>query len=198
MPSVVVQAVGADGRDTLDVAVTCDGVRLAERLDGRAMPMDPGLHSCRFEMSAAVREEQIVLREGEQRKPWRISFAPPADAKPEAVPAAPAGPIPPAAWVLGGVGLAAIGVGTVFEIHGFSQKSDLDRCRPACARSSVDATRASFIVGDVAIGVGLVSVAAGALLALSRRPPVAEPPRARLDVTPYVGQGAGLRFEGAF
>jgi hypothetical protein len=194
LPSVVVEATGPDGRDTVDVEVTCDGAPLVSRLDGRALPMDPGMHRCRFETAGAVREDQIVLHEGEQGRPWRVSFAPPEGATPAPLAPAPgpseASPIPVWAWVLGGLGVAAVGVGAGFEVHGFTQKSDLDACKGSCQQSAVDATHASFVTGDVTIGAGLAVIAIATVFVLVR--PHGVPSDAWILLPPSAGTAGAL------
>lgn len=169
LPSVVIEATGPNGRETLDVRVTCDGALLAERLDGRAMSIDPGPHTCRFETAGATMTDSIVLHEGDQHRRWRVAFpvsAPPPPSRPEPAPHRQRVPI--AAYVLGGLGLAAVGAGTYFEIHGWNGKSELDACRPDCTRDLLDRTRADFIIGDIAIGVGVVAIGAALWFAFLR------------------------------
>ena len=168
LPSVVIDATGPDRRETLDVRVTCDGALLAERLDGRAISIDPGPHTCRFETTGATMTDSIVLHEGDQHRRWRVAFpvaAPPPAPRPEP---APRHPLPIAAYVLGGLGLAAVGAGTYFEIHGWNGKSELDACRPDCTRDLLDRTRMDFIIGDIAIGVGVVALGAAVWFAFLR------------------------------
>jgi hypothetical protein len=75
----------------------------------------------------------------------------------------------PFVWILGGIGLASLGVGGGFGIAGLSQKSTLDECRPRCASSEVDTMQRSFLVGDVLMGVGIVSLGAAAILYFTGR-----------------------------
>jgi hypothetical protein len=197
LPSVVVEATGPDARDALDVQVACDGAPLLSRLDGKAVSIDPGLHSCRFEMGGAVREEQIVLHEGERNRPWRISFGPAVTHTDPVAPedSAHGSPIPVWAWVLGGVGVVAIGVGASFEVHGLAEKKDLDQCKGNCQQSAVDATHASFVTGDVAIGIGFAAVAVAAIVVLTH--PHGAPADASLRLRPFAGVG-GAMWEGRF
>src|SRR5258707_7177981 len=44
-PSVVVRARDPEGRDAVDVQMWVDGSPFLRRLDGRARPLDPGVHS---------------------------------------------------------------------------------------------------------------------------------------------------------
>ena len=49
IPSVVLDVRDESGRDLGDVRVSVDGTQRLERLDGRRMPLDPGMHTFRFE-----------------------------------------------------------------------------------------------------------------------------------------------------
>lgn len=81
-------------------------------------------------------------------------------------------------WVLGGTGVAAIGVGSIFGVRAFSRWSDVEsKCTPsACAdRSAGDdasSARSAALVANIAMGAGLVLVATGIyfLVASSPRP----------------------------
>jgi hypothetical protein len=109
LPSVVVEAVWADGRDVTGLKVLLDGQPLAGADGGRAVTLDPGAHSFRFEVAgAAPVETRNVIREGEKNRVLHVSFTPtvspplppplpPAgSAAPE--PAAVPPPVPAAMW----------------------------------------------------------------------------------------------------
>lgn len=75
--------------------------------------------------------------------------------------------------VLGGVGLAAVGVGSFFGVRASSKRSDSDKgCTVVngderCTQSAVDLNdeaRTSARIADVSIGLGVVALAAGAYL----------------------------------
>lgn len=75
-----------------------------------------------------------------------------------------------AALVAGGVGIVALGVGTVFGIQTFSKKSESDTNCPeatGCTQQGVDAADAaktSATIANIGIGVGVAAVAVGAYL----------------------------------
>jgi hypothetical protein len=78
----------ASGRDVSVVKVTVDGRPLAEKLDGTALPVDPGEHVFVFTVpdQAAV-TRSFVLKEGDKERRERIEIG-------QAVPTAPAPPPP--------------------------------------------------------------------------------------------------------
>ena len=112
-------------------------------------------------------EVQVVVRIGEKNRAVLATLAPPGPPPPVAPPPLPPPPpvapvtpepdrhVPAGAWLLGGVGAAALGV---FAYFGVAGKNDADNlratCAPGCAPSRVDAVRAKLVTADVALGVG--------------------------------------------
>jgi hypothetical protein len=197
MPSVVLVATGPDGKELLDVRVFVDDTLLADNLGVRALPVDPGKHVFRFESADhGSTEVEVVVREGEKNKSVNASFAP-KDAGPKLPPSEtppeiePDRPVPAAFWVLGAVGIAGVINGVVFESLGLVKASELDACKPGCATDDVDEMTRNFIIGDVSIAAGAVSLAAATIVYLTR--PEAEAPAkaANIDflVTPLPGGG---------
>jgi hypothetical protein len=213
-PTVVLAARSPSGQDAVDVTVSLDGKPLAKRLDGKALPLDPGPHTFRFELPSAqvpAREETILLHEGERNRQVLADFQPPAAAPSGAAGAAAApssaplpapmrpAPTPVGAYVLGGLGVAGLGVFTAFGLLGLSAKSDLDAraCRPGCPQGDVDAVKQKFLIADIGLGVGAVSLGIATVLYLARGEVPANEPSVALDVLPARG-GAALGLRGAF
>jgi hypothetical protein len=87
LPSVVF-AVRMAGRDLEQVTVSCDEELLVERLDGRAVPMDPGKHVCRFESDGAQAGQiDIVIAEGHKNRVIQVDLQPVAPPEPPPTPA---------------------------------------------------------------------------------------------------------------
>jgi hypothetical protein len=77
------------------------------------------------------------------------------------------GSLPVAAYALGGVGVAALGVFTYFGLRARHDSDSLhDKCAPGCAHDDVTALKTKLVVADVALGVGVVSLAAATFFAL--------------------------------
>jgi hypothetical protein len=219
MPSLVIAARGPSGEDATDVRVLVDGTVLADRVGGVPLEVDPGPHRLRFEMQGAQPlEKDVVVREGERARRIDVAFvagsasasasestsasAPAPTAASTAEPSPPGEsqehrrPIPTLAWVLGGVGAAALAVGIGFEIDGLSKRSSLGSCYGNCNQSDVDAAKRSFNIGDVATGIGIVGLAAAAYVFFTR--PASQPSTTssglHLDVVPGArGATAGVR-----
>src|SRR5262249_54424310 len=135
LPSVVVSAQDPDGHDTAEVKVTLDQTPLLERLDGKAIPLDPGEHLLRFERQGSPPvEEKVIAREGEQRRVLAVHFERAKGSTPVTPPPPQQKGVPAAVWILGGAGLA---FGGAFTALGVIAKNDRDHlratCAPACA-----------------------------------------------------------------
>jgi hypothetical protein len=172
----VVFAAQVDGSDTTDVRVLDRGRILASRLDGRAVPMNPGEHALRFEHPGATAVERtVVLREGEKQRAVAVAFSAKAVATPTPTPSeAPEGEgrtVPTVTWVFGGVGLVAIGSFAYFGLSALDRSSTLrDTCAPACAASDVTEIKTRNTVSAVSLGVALISLGAAAYFFFSAPP----------------------------
>lgn len=209
LPSVVVSAKGPDGKETFDVKVTIDGEVVAEKLDVKAIEVDPGTHKFVFEYAGKDPiEQEVILREGQKNKTVEISFAseekvaaPPPSDEPVEVDDAPKDTgkkkIPVISWVLGGVGVAALGGAAFFWLSGESKKKDLDSCKPNCKQSEVDSVKQKRLIGDIALGVGVVAIGAAVYFAVSAKPEKPPPTAARFDVQVAPG-GAFAGVSGHF
>ena len=196
MPTVVFSVTDDAGNDVTDVEVWVDGVKLVDKLDGKAVAIDPGKHALKLvPASGAPVEQTIVVREGEKNREVKRTLAAdrpeastepgkqpdstaPDDAKskPQDAPATPPPelprerPTPAAVYVLGAVGLVGLGVFTTFAVLGMQNKTSLDNsgCRPNCAQSDVDRVKQQFLIGDLGLGLGVVSLGAAAIVYLTR------------------------------
>lgn len=186
LPSVVFGARDAGGRDLLAVRVAIDGALVSETLDGKPVLVDPGVHKFRFETpgSSAV-EKQVLIRAGEKSRVLAIDFSPgpvvsprssarvdPVPSKPVAV--TPSPPIP--AYVVGGVGVLALGAALFFDLNGHADASALRAtCAPSCAQSDADRVQVKYIVAGASLGIGIVALGVATYLFLSHS---ADAPRA--------------------
>lgn len=218
-PSVVFAA-KEGSKDLADVKVYVDGALVTERLDGRPVPMDLGQHTIKFEHQGQTKEETVVIGAGQKSRNILVTFGPkPGAGAPGPAPApstSSEGSLVPA-FIVGGVGVLAIGSFAIFGLSGKSDVSDMEtRCKPNCTESEVDSARTKLIVADISLGVGVVALAVATYMILTRPKIDVEPgavktatlpsrPRPthaieglRLDVTPTLGGGAvgavGARF----
>ena len=172
MPSVSFRAKNEAGKEIVDVRVLVDGTAVAESIEPRAIPMDPGKYKIRFERKDGTStEDTIVVRPGEKNKIVEIAFEAP---KPAIVTTAP----PPApveakgggfrvpwiAWVGLGLGVAG-GVGTA--VFAVLAKDDENRLRATCAPSCSPSLRGDPDTKVALANVSLVVGAAGLGLAIA-------------------------------
>ena len=210
-PSVVLGARDAQGRDVLAVRATMDGAPLADRLDGRPVPVDPGVHLFRFESTSApgvTADVQVLVRSGERNREVTVTLlAPGGAAAPTAAPApeqaggdAGGSGVPALAWVFGGVAVAALGTALAFDV---AQALDYDHlsstCAGHCPSDQVDHVGTERWIAGAAAGVGALSLAAAAYVFFTRPSP-ARPPGAAsfgIDIAP-VPRGAVGALVGRF
>lgn len=199
LPSVTFAAIGGDGADVTDVRVSIDGEVLAETLDGKSVPLDPGSHTVRFEREGEpVIEQTIIVREGEKARVVSASWQQEAQAtSPSSSRRTRSGP-PAGAWVLGGVGVAAVGTFAALALDGMSRRSELEKsCFGSCRQEQVDSVKRQLAVADAALAVGLVSLGVSTVLFLSGRSSSEAPPKPRAARASLVGIDVGPRTDGA-
>jgi hypothetical protein len=159
IPTLAVAVTDAAGAALPGATVSVDGT--AARASG-ASALDPGAHVVRVEAPGmAAREERIEIAAGERRSMTlqlsRVPSAPPAPPARRSVPIAPI--------VVAASGLVALGVFAGVGAAGNAKKSNLDQlaCKPNCSPSDVSAGRSLYLGADVALGIGLAAVVAGAV-----------------------------------
>jgi hypothetical protein len=105
-------------------------------------------------------------------------------------------------FVVGGVGIAALGVGAFFGIRAASldsQKSDLASQGDASgANDKADSARSAVTIARIGLGVGIVAVGVGAVLVLTSKGEEA-PKTTGFSVSPAIAPGfGGFAFGGAW
>jgi hypothetical protein len=175
LPTIVLRARDARGRDVLGVRVLIDGAPLMQRLTGTAVPIDPGPHRLRYEArSGEAYEETVLIAQGERDRVITIAFtsalepdgnrvssserrAPEEERRPSILPVA----------ITAGVGVLGIGVFSVLQLQAWSDFRAL-RDDPCAATRTCDTggVRSKLYVADTALVVGIVSLGVAAFLAL--------------------------------
>lgn len=198
-------AVEASARSAADLVVRIDGAPVPSASWGKPYPVDAGERL--LEATATGRlpfEEKLTIRDGESRATTVALTLRPADPTPPPSPVqAPVGggdggTLQPLGLVVGGVGIAGLGLGAVTGALAIGKKSDGDvgcdgnACPPPALAAREDGLTFATIstVGFVAGGVLL---AGGVVLFVLGAPDEGGTTTARLTA----GPGA-LRFEGAF
>jgi hypothetical protein len=209
----VVFAAKRGSQDLYEVKVSMDGVKVADRLDGKPVFVDLGEHTFKFEHEGEVREEKAVIAAGQKLRSINVTFGAPAEtpaATPAAGPASTTSPPPGEersgsvvpAVVVGGIGIVALGAFALFGIQGKNDVDDLQKCKPSCREQDVDDARTKLIIADISLGVGIVALGVATYMFLTR-PKIdsniqtTAVPRLRLQAGPISG-GAAAGFGGAF
>jgi tetratricopeptide (TPR) repeat protein len=79
--------------------------------------------------------------------------------------------IAPAAYVLGAVGVAGVAMFATFALLGKSDQHHLEAtCSPQCNPADVDALRTKYLIADLALVAGVVSLGATTYIVLSSGP----------------------------
>src|SRR5579883_1538481 len=110
IPTLVPSARDASGAALADVRVSIDGAAAGTAGDGRPREVDPGSHTVRFERAGSPPVDQsVTVAAGDKDRAVAAVLALPAPDHPAPAPAAPKRAIPASVFVLGGVGLLALG-----------------------------------------------------------------------------------------
>lgn len=194
---------------------------IAEASWGTKLPVDPGRHV--LEISAPGRVTRAIEVTVAGAAATTEVDVPPLAVAPTEKPPAAAGGVDLATsdavaaakvkrsigLTLGGLGIAAVGVGAVFGVMAAGKSSDAKdlcpdkRCANAGdereARDAVSTANTNANVANVTIGVGAAMIVGGLVLVLTAKPPkpVDTPPRTALRVDTHAN-GAGLSFGGTW
>jgi hypothetical protein len=177
-PSVVVDARDRRGRPVLDVRVEYDGTLLVQRLDGRAVPVDPGPHLFRFVTPGSPPIEQdVVILEGAKNQRLEVAFgggegAALAPSKTAPEPSTSPGPHRvavregpnPLVYVFGAIGVAGVATFAILASSGLAMETELrdSGCAPHCSKDEISDIERRYVMGDIALGVGVLSLGAAA------------------------------------
>jgi hypothetical protein len=207
------------------LVVTVDGTPLGDAAWGVALPVDPGKHVVRAEAEGKKPFETSVDVSLGSGAPTSVDIAPLEDAPSAA--GGPAGARTPAGttpadttpimttggsdpratvgWILEGVGVVSLALGSYFGITAFSKWSDRKNdcaggCNQAAATAGSDASTAATI-SDVGFGVGIAAIAVGTYLVLSghaAKAPASSTSRTLRLAPVALDRGAGLWVEGGW
>lgn len=170
LPTLVFAVTDAAGRDVPDAMVSIDGAAIPGPVGATAVPIDPGSHRLRIETSTGdAAELSIVARPGDKNRWVRVQLARRPSAKEMATRASVSNvvedrPVPLVTYVLGGVGLAALGSFAVFGVLGKVEQG----CAPNCTADQVGSMRRHYAIADVSLGVAALSLGAATVVYLTR------------------------------
>ncbi|MBX3231465.1 MAG: hypothetical protein KIT84_24460 [Labilithrix sp.] len=221
-PKLARLTIKVDPSNHAKIEVTRDGVAVAKAIWGVSIPVDVGAHPIEAKAPGhkPFHTSATIVKDGETVE----LTIPRLEAEPEPEPAPPSEPVPPPAvtpplpppapppeprgssrrtlgFIVGGVGVAGLAVGTVTGLMAIGKASDAKDVCPTdggcSSRSAVDAADSARTLGAVSTAgfiVGGVGLAAGAVLVFT-----APSKRTGLHVAPNAGpNSAGLTVLGAF
>jgi hypothetical protein len=167
--TVVFAAVDEDGNDATDVVVKVDDQQVLDKLTGLSTALDPGSHTVTYVWPDGFEQKQtVVVAQGEKnrrvelRREKKVTETAPPPPPPKTEPTNKGAPV--AAYVLGGVGVLALGSFVTFAVLGKSAQSDMDGCKPYCGQAQADKMRMRYLIADISLGVSLVSLGASGYL----------------------------------
>jgi hypothetical protein len=155
-----------------------------------ALPVDPGVHTVLVSDGAKVLYRvEVEVNEGQSRvvaaQPARSNEAKSSGAAKRT-----------AAWMTAGVAATALLTGACFGVAALSTNSQAGThctggvCADATSASAYDDARSQARIADVALGIGLVAVAAAGYLFLTSRPSDAQPTSSAKRVSIALGRVA--------
>lgn len=164
VPSLVFVARDPEGKDIADARVLDGGTLILERLDGKAIEVDPGEHVFRIERAGLPPvERKLVVREGDKLRRVEVQLG--------GATTSPAGgpterDVTPAFWVVGAAGVVGLALFGGLAGAGVAKKNDLDdrACAPNCPTEDVDEVRSLFLGADISLGLGLTALAIAPIL----------------------------------
>jgi len=168
----LVFAARSEGRDLTEASVLLGGRRLASRLDGQVVELDPGSYDIEIDVTGMQPWfRHFMVARGERNRLVQAELVPlgsPTKGAKRVV--APASREPRSALVPGlftGVGALGLAGFVSLGVWGRSSESRLSgTCAPNCSRDRVDSVRTKYLSADVSLGVGVASLLVGAYLFL--------------------------------
>jgi hypothetical protein len=183
-PTIVFDVQDTAHHDVVQVDISVDGQKVADKVDGLALRVDPGVHTFSFEAPGhIVTTTELVIHEGEKLRTERIFLTEPPAGTPSGP--APLGLAPSASGrnqrvagvVTGAVGVAGVAIGSVF---GLLASSALSKSRNECASATICTQHSAAVsnyqsastdgtVSTVGFIAGAVLVGGGVTLFLTAR-----------------------------
>ncbi len=210
--SVRIEPVDGDDAPVTSVRVFVDGKPWTDDAAKEPLLLDPGSHEIRLERAGSPPVTRAVtLAMGERGRVLRIPLAIERETPP--APTAKLTSSPPerdeesggsivAPIALGALGVVALGAAGTFWLLGNGELEEARaRCTAGCSSSEADGARTKHLIGDVSLGVGVVSLAVATVLLVTRTPrrtaPAATAAGANAWVAP-TASGAIASFRGRF
>jgi hypothetical protein len=170
--TVTFRATDASGKELVDVQVSIDGALRLRSIDGRAMRINPGVHTIRFSHAdAADVDKEVVVHAGEKVRLIEVRIGGPAPQKtagallvaPTDADSAPHGGFRFPAFAVASLGVGAasfIGMGVLVGTTASDVNHLRATCAGSCSSSDVSSANTRIVLANVAMGVGIAAIAA--------------------------------------
>ncbi len=188
IPSIVFDVRDASGKDLVAVAVSMDGARLTDRLDGTAIALDPGERTFKFETAGLDPVVQtIVVREAVQGQHVSVTMRGQTSVL----------PIVGVATIV--VGVLGVGVGAFFGWRAKSLHDDVTAACPAYPACGIESANADNATSQTAALLSTIGFVAGGLLVATGIALFWPPNRQRLPrASPPMAFCCKVRFDARF
>lgn len=165
LASLVIRARDATGNEVLNVSVHEGETLIAPTLTGRALSLDPGRHTLRFQFADGTSvTREIILHEGERGAQLDVVSASQlvstgsSGSSADSTSAQPSRPIPASVYIFGAVSVVGLASAGYFAIAANNEQfSMLHECRPHCSSDRVSKVKTSYLIADVSLAVSLAS-----------------------------------------
>jgi hypothetical protein len=169
IPTIVLAAHDADG-PVSSVRAVVDGSLVVTSLDGRAIEIDPGIHTFHFEATGrAAVDMRVPVSEGSRLERVDARFEVPSGSTSTATSGAP-WHVPLGALVLGGVGVIGLAGGTYFGVEAVGEHSRLSSSAEV-TQHDLDTFDAHRHLSTVGFAVGVLALGAAAWIFARSLPP---------------------------
>jgi hypothetical protein len=200
MPTIVIRAQNARGDDLSDVQVDLDGRRMADRLEGLPIDVDPGPHVLVWRRGGKSARQEIVVHTAEKNRTVTLRVE-----TTDVLPASISSDAPPpdkrfrpgaAAWILAGVAVVGAASFGSFASRGTSEVREMrNECAGHCPASRVDAAQEKLLVADISLGAALVSAGVATYLFWRAATPSKMNTVREVGVSPVAGGFAAVWVE---
>ncbi len=185
LPSIIVVAKDARGKELADVDVDVDGTRVASFTAGRPIEVNPGKHVVRVQTRSKTAEENVVINAGEKLKTVEVWTEPRAIETTRV-----RRPTPVGAYVLLTIGAVSLASFATFGLWSTLEYSKTGGCAPSCDPANRDTSfDVKTVVADVSLGVASAALVSALVVYLTRPKIVEHVPATSFFVGP---RGFGL------
>lgn len=214
IPTIIPLAIDERGAPIEGASVAVDGKEI-DRVDGRAVVVDPGPHELRFSAGGESATARILVVQGQRNRTVevRIAVARNQSGEPDLTAhvtarasgdrlAVIAAREPPSSgpsvftYALGATGVVGLSAGGLLYYWARKDNDALGSCAPRCKTESVAHVRTMYAGADIALGAGIAALAGSVVLYLTSSDPD-RGPSVELGVAPN-SSGATASLSGVF